>query len=96
MSRPGSRALALLFLAAVLIGSLMTTAGSGQAAAQMGQPLDIERPATVFGLSPTAAVIVAAGLLVIVIFAIVAMTRGGDETIATGRGRRPPDSSPRR
>jgi hypothetical protein len=42
---------------------------------------------SVFGLSPTAAVIVGAALLVVVILAIVAMTRSGETTyIDRGRG----------
>ena len=38
---------------------------------------------TIFGLSPTAAVMIAAALLVVVILAIVAMTRSGDTYIET-------------
>jgi hypothetical protein len=45
---------------------------------------------TIFGLSPTAAVVVGAALLVVVILAIVAMTRSGAETTYIDRDRRPP------
>jgi len=40
---------------------------------------------TIFGLSPTAAVIVAASLLVIVVMAVVAMTRSNDAYIDLDR-----------
>jgi hypothetical protein len=42
--------------------------------------LVVERT-TIFGLSPTAAVFIAAALLLVVILAIVAMTRGNDGDI---------------
>lgn len=43
---------------------------------------------TVFGLSPTGAIVVAAALLVVVILAIVAMARSGDRTTYIERDRR--------
>ena len=43
---------------------------------------------TVFGLSPTGAIVIAAALLVVVILAIVAMARSGDRTTYVERDRR--------
>ena len=48
-------------------------------------PRAVAERTTIFGLSPTAAVVIAAALLVTVILAIVAMTRSNDTYIDTNR-----------
>jgi hypothetical protein len=48
-------------------------------------PRAVAERTTIFGLSPTAAVMIAAALLVVVILAIVAMTRSNDTYIDTNR-----------
>lgn len=48
-------------------------------------PRAVTERTTIFGLSPTAAVVIASALLVVVILAIVAMTRTNDTYIDTNR-----------
>ena len=53
------------------------SAGSDVAASPRTSSSDTRR---IFGLEPTAAVLVAAAILVVVVLALVAMTRGGSDT----------------